>query len=67
MQASNPCKRVLESAKLPYPNTTREFSQILVTISNVLNKSKSAISLLLNELGVLSHKFYSYGFIATCK
>ena len=61
-QASNRCKRVLEAAKLPYANKTKEsitsqklgsrdFWQIA---SSVLNKGKSAIPPLFNGPEVLS-------------
>ena len=61
-QASNHCKRVLEAAKLAYTNKTKEsitsqklgshdFWQIA---NSVLNKGKSAIPPLFNDLEVLS-------------
>ena len=61
-QASNPCKRVLEAAKLAYANKTKEsiisqkrgscdFWQIA---NSVLNKGKSAIPPLFNGPEVLS-------------
>ena len=60
-QASNPCKRVLEAAKLAYANKTesiasqklgsRDFWQIT---NSVLNKGKSAIPPLFNGPEVLS-------------
>ena len=61
-QASNPCKRVLEAAKLVYANKTKEFitsqklgSRDFWQIANsVLNKGKSAIPPLFNGLEVLS-------------
>ena len=61
-QASNQSKRVLEAAKLAYPNKTKESitsqklgSRDFWRIANsVLNKGKSAIPLLFNGLEVLS-------------
>ena len=61
-QASNRCKRVLEAAKLAYPNKTKEpiTSQKLGShdfwriANSVLNKCKSAIPPLSNRLEVLS-------------
>ena len=61
-QASNRCKRVLESAKLAYANKTKEsiFSQkrgccdFWRITNSVLNKSKSVIPPLLNGPEVLS-------------
>ena len=61
-QASNCCKRVLEAAKLAYGNKTKEFitsqklgSRDFWQIANsVLNKGKSAIPTLFNNLEVLS-------------
>ena len=60
-QASNHCKRVLEAAKLAYANKTKESitSQKLGSchfwrITSVLNKDKSAIPTLFNNLEVLS-------------
>ena len=60
--ASNPCKRVLEAAKLAYANKTRESitSQKLGSCNfwqianSVLNKGKSAIPPLFNSSEVLS-------------
>ena len=61
-QASNHCKRVLEAAKLPYVKKTKESitSQKLGShdfcriADSVLNKGKSAILPLFNDLEVLS-------------
>ena len=61
-QASNCCKRVLEAAKLAYANKTKESitsqklgSRDFWRIANsVLNKGKSAIPPLFNNLEVLS-------------
>ena len=61
-QASNCCKRVLEAAKLPYANKTKESitsqklgPQDFWRIANsVLNKCKSVILPLFNRLEVLS-------------
>ena len=61
-QANNCCKRVLEAAKLAYANKTKEYitSQKLDardfwrTGNSVLNKGKSAIPPLFNDLEVLS-------------
>ena len=61
-QASNPCKRVLEAAKLAYTNKTKEAitSQTLGSrdfwqiANNVLNEGKSAIPPLFNGPEVLS-------------
>ena len=61
-QASNPCKRVIEAAKLAYATKTKESitSQKLGSrdfwrsVNSVLNKGKSAIPPLLNGLEVLS-------------
>ena len=61
-QASNPCKRVLEAAKLAHANETKESitSQKLgsrdfwQSANSVLNKGKSAIPPLFNSLEVLS-------------
>ena len=61
-QASNGCKRVLQAAKLPYANGTKEYitSQKLGShdfwqiANSVLNKGKSAIPPLFNGLEVLS-------------
>ena len=61
-QASNRCKRVLEAAKLAYATKTKEFitsqklgSRDFWQIANsVLNRGKSAISLLFNGPEVLS-------------
>ena len=61
-QASNHCERVLEAAKLAYANITKEFitSQKLGSqdfwriASSVLNKGKSVIPPLFNDLEVLS-------------
>ena len=51
-QASNRSKRVLEGVELAHANKTKE--SIASRIANsVLNKGKSAISLLFNELMVL--------------
>ena len=55
-QASNCCKKVLEAAKLTYAKTkesitSRDFWQIA---NSVLNKGKSAIPLLFNDLWALS-------------
>ena len=64
-QASNFCKRVLESAILAYAKKTKESipSQELCShhfwriANNVLNKGKSAIPPLFNNLEVLSSAF----------
>ena len=61
-QASNCCERVLEAAKLGYANKTKESitSQklgswdFLQIANSVLNKGKSAIAPLFNNLEVLS-------------
>ena len=61
-QTSNPCKRVLEAAKLAYANKTKESitSQKLGSCdfwqfaNGVLNKGKSAVPPLFNGLEVLS-------------
>ena len=61
-QASNPCKRVLEGAKLAYANQAKESitSQKLGSCdvwriaNSVLNKGKSAVPPLFNRLEVLS-------------
>ena len=61
-QASNPCKRVLEAAKLAYANKTKESitsqklgSRDFWRIANsVLNKGKSAIPPLFNSPEMLS-------------
>ena len=61
-QASNPCKRVLEAAKLAYATKTKESitSQKLGSLdfwriaNSVLNKGKSAIPPLFNLPEVLS-------------
>ena len=61
-QANNPCKRVLEAAKLAYANKTKESitSQKLGSwdfwriANDVLNKGKSAISPVSNDPEVLS-------------
>ena len=64
-QASNHCKRALEAAKLPYANKTKEsitsqkpgsrnFWEIVNSVANSVNKSKSAIPPLFNGPEVLS-------------
>ena len=61
-QTSNRCKRVIEAAKLAYPNKTKEFitSQKLGSCDfwqiakSALNKGKSAIPPLFNDPDVLS-------------
>ena len=71
-QASNRCRRVLEAAKLAYANKTKEsitsqklHSQDFWQIAtSVLNKSKSAIPPLLNELEVLPSAYDEAKFFA---
>ena len=63
-QASNHCKRVLEAAKLAYPNKTKESitsqkrsSHDFQQIASSVLKGKSVIPLLFNSLEVLPSAF----------
>ena len=64
-QASNRCKRVLEAVKLAYAKKTRSITNQKIgsrdfwqVANSVLNKGKSAIPPLFNELEVMLTNFF---------